>query len=260
MNGNLLDYKKLFDCLDTMLFIVDEDGYIITCNSAVESHLGYTRYELSGVHVSKIHPESRLDQVNSVMTQFKSQDAITCSIPVLNKSGEEILVLTQLYKGTWEGKQVALGFCRDITHESEVELKCRAIFDNSPLPIAITKLSDGCIINVNDAWLKLFGYEKDDVIGKTTHELNSFESLDVRTSLVGKLDPKGASVELKSQSGKILSGLFYATKIILDHEYCWVTMFVDRTEIRDARIHVAQDLLSKLHDQISNNKYIKIDK
>lgn len=55
-----------------------------------------------------------------------------------------------------------------------------SLFNHNPASIAISRLSDGKLINVNDSFLQLFGFvSKEEVIGKTSEELNLFDELNL---------------------------------------------------------------------------------
>ena len=55
---------------------------------------------------------------------------------------------------------------------SNVEAILAKAFHLSPNPIAISALDDGHIIEANDSFLQFFGYDRADVIGRSTNELN----------------------------------------------------------------------------------------
>jgi PAS domain S-box-containing protein len=46
-----------------------------------------------------------------------------------------------------------------------------AIFDKSPFALTLTRMPEGTLVDVNNAFLELFGFNRDDVIGKTSPEL-----------------------------------------------------------------------------------------
>ena len=46
------------------------------------------------------------------------------------------------------------------------------IFYRSPVPAALTHVESGAYIEVNDAWVELFGFARDEAVGKTRKELN----------------------------------------------------------------------------------------
>lgn len=54
----------------------------------------------------------------------------------------------------------------------ESEEKFRLAFQTSPDAIYLSRVSDGMCIDINDGFTKLTGYTRDDVIGKTSQELN----------------------------------------------------------------------------------------
>ncbi len=57
-------------------------------------------------------------------------------------------------------------------------------FRASPIPIAISRKSDGRIIEVNDSWIRLFGYNREESLGRTAIELNLYSDLVERQRLL----------------------------------------------------------------------------
>lgn len=53
----------------------------------------------------------------------------------------------------------------------ESEQRFAALFRSNPVPLGITRASDYRIVEVNDAWIKLTGYARDEAIGHNTVEL-----------------------------------------------------------------------------------------
>src|SRR5476651_1986274 len=62
----------------------------------------------------------------------------------------------------------------------ESEYRFRSIFNNSPIAIGIGLKADGRLVEVNDAWLHLYGFERHEVIGRTATELNLYAMTDKR--------------------------------------------------------------------------------
>jgi len=80
------------------------------------------------------------------------------SAPISDSEGRRVLAVTT-FIGIAERKQA-----EEALRESEERFS--KAFRASPYGLAITRQSDGVILEVNDSWLQVFGYESDEVIGK----------------------------------------------------------------------------------------------
>jgi len=83
------------------------------------------------------------------------------------------------------------------------DLPFEALFMASPLAATVSRLSDGCLLAVNDAWLTLTGSRREEVIGCTTVELGHWSSADERARFVNQL-PYGETVQhLRLRDGQM---------------------------------------------------------
>lgn len=268
MNGNLSDYQKIFDCLDVMLCIISPGGTILAINTAVIRRLCYSREELIGKNVALLHPPDAVVEVQKVLSTMEGADEVVCGIPILTKTGRRIETETRIYRGTWEGQQVLFGFCSDVTEQRNVEKKCAAIFKNSPIPILVSKIKDGTIIDVNDAWCNLMQRSKEEIIGVTTKSLNVWSDYTDRIKILGNLERYGEvklyPTILMTPQGEDIYGLISGVKVEIDNEDVWITSFVDHTEQRllEQRLDNIREIalssaLEQLDKQFSSNKFIR---
>lgn len=269
MNGNLLDYHKLFDALHVMLFVVQCDGTILAVNKAVIKRLGYTKEELLGYSVSKVHPPETKEEVESTLEQFhEGSNEVLCILPILTKDGDTIEAETRIYRGTWEGSPVLFGFCSDITEQRTTERKCEAVFRNSPAPILVSKVKDGMILDVNAAWCNLFWFKREDIIGKSTLELGVWCDGAEREIVLGVLHRDGVVMEhpvtLCNKEGDPIYGFMSGTKITISGDEVWVTSLIDQTEQRlleqqldEIRELTLTSALEQLDRQMVTNKFIR---
>ena len=271
MNGNLPDYQKIFDCLSVMLFIITHDGTILAVNKSVLKRLCYQRDELVGRNILYVHPEGSEDEVVRVLSEIEDSEEVLCNLPLITKVGKQIETETRIYKGTWEGKGVLFGFCSDVTEQKNVERKCSAIFKHSPVPIMVSKVSDGTVIDVNDSWCDLIQYDRDHILNKTTKELNVWKNYEDRHVAVEKMEADGYinlyPVILLTSYGDDVYGLISGVRLTGEDEDLWITSFVDHTEqklleqqLDEIREIAVSSALEQLDKQMASNKYIKVSK
>jgi len=96
------------------------------------------------------------------------------------------------------------------------------LFSLSPDDIAITRLSDGMIVNINESYSKITGYSKSEAIGRKTTEIDLWVEPEQRKKFVKEIEEKGScnnfEVDFKAKDGRIISGLLSARVIEINGE------------------------------------------
>jgi len=114
------------------------------------------------------------------------------------------------------------------------EQKFALAFRASPNPIAITILADGRYIEVNDTFLEVTGYTKEEVIDHTSEELNIWVNPEDRSRMTQLLAEKGEihnqEFDFRLKSGQIKIGLLSAEIINLGGRDCLLSITNDITE------------------------------
>ena len=151
------------------------------------------------------------------------------------------------------------GLDKDVTERvaaeralQESQATLSAVFQSSPAGIYVTRVSDGHLVDVNEAFLALYGARRDEVIGKTTLEMNVWgDHPERRAELIEALQREGLvrdfEVMLHRRSGEPGVGLVSAKLIKLDGEKYIVGAVVDITE----RKRLADELKLAKDRQIS---------
>lgn len=115
------------------------------------------------------------------------------------------------------------------------EEKFTAAFHSSPYGIMLTRLCDGAIIEVNDGFVSLLGYEYDEAIGKTSLALGIWAKEEDRQTVVNELsrgcELHGAEFQFRKKSGDIMTGLFSASNILINNEKWVLSNISDITEL-----------------------------
>ncbi len=113
-------------------------------------------------------------------------------------------------------------------------------FRKSHVAIGISRLSDAQFIEVNDAFLKLFGFERSEVIGRTSLQLGLWPIVSERDELITRLnrgdDVSAYEVQQRDRHGRIHHVLISASLLEHNGERYLVGLLTDITERRKAEI------------------------
>ena len=130
---------------------------------------------------------------------------------------------------------------RDITGRKQAEKallfseeKFSKAFKYSPNAITITRISDGQIIEANEAAFNLLGYNRYDVMDKTTYESGTWADSVDREKLIQKLISEdfvqNKDFVLKKKDGTPVVVNLSASRIMIDNQPCLLCSFIDITE------------------------------
>jgi PAS domain S-box-containing protein len=128
-------------------------------------------------------------------------------------------------------------------HHASQELFFKALQASSAL-MAVSTLAEGEFVLVNDAFIKKTGWSKNEIIGKTSRNLDIFVDFGKRDEIVRRLQTEGSvtnfETEIRTKMGTILKGFFNADTIVLYGAGHLLTVFNDATEILNARDRLAE--------------------
>jgi PAS domain S-box-containing protein len=142
------------------------------------------------------------------------------------------------------------------------EEKFSKAFHSSPYAITITRMSDGQIIEVNDAFFNITGYQLADIRGKTTPALHLWNKDEDRAAVISELASKGKVQEsefpFRKKSGEIITGLFSAEIIKIDNEKYVLSSINDLTERKRAQgeLEASQRMLSSMINAITESAFL----
>ncbi len=130
-------------------------------------------------------------------------------------------------------------------------------FRSSPHAIALSRLVDGKIIEVNEGFLNITGYSLAEVIGKTSIDLNLWEREKDRRDVVNQLSESGnvneKEFQFRKKGGDLLTGLFAADIILIDNEKYILSSISDITERKKGETQL-QTLIGELKIALSKVK------
>ncbi len=222
------------------------DGIITSWNTGAENIYGYNESEMIGKPISILLPPERSDETANILEQIKTGLRLVHYETVRQrKDGRRIDVsLTVSPIKDKEGKIIAASTIgRDITEHKRAELllrqseeKFKTAFLTSPDSININRLEDGMYISINQGFTRTTGYTEEDVLGKTSLELNIWDNAEDRKKLVEGLREHGRMENLEAvfrkKDGTTLLGLMSAAIIQVDGVPYNLSITRDITELR----------------------------
>lgn len=144
-----------------------------------------------------------------------------------------------------------LGTRTDITKLKETQLaleiseeKFAKMFRSSPDTIILTSLKDGLVVDINEAALKITGYERNEIIGNKTTLMNIWVDPADRESYVSLLLKDGRvnnfETKLRMKSGEIKDALISGEIIQLGDEKYILGVIMDITEHKQSERKLAE--------------------
>lgn len=138
------------------------------------------------------------------------------------------------------------------------EYRFRSIFNNSPIAIGLGRRDDGRLVEVNDAWLQLYGFERHEVIGSTTADLNLYVFPDERDEIVRIISEYGQvinrEIQLRRKAGDVIVVQYSAEIIALGEESFLQVMMTDITEQKrmETELRRSEELYRSLFGNMLN--------
>ncbi len=122
----------------------------------------------------------------------------------------------------------------DVVEESSQKFK--AVFEYSPITVAITTLPDGMFSDVNRGFIEMFGFSREEAIGKTTLELGVWRYESARNCFLQQLRGNGFvhnfEAEMRRKNGEYFPVLFLGVMLEIAGRPCVLSAVMDITEQR----------------------------
>ncbi len=240
--------RTLVDHAPEAVVVYDADTLsFVDLNANAEKLFGRTRDELLHAGPDRLSPERQPDgRPSSEAAREKIEEALAGRSPVfewchVNSDGREIQCEVRLVRLPAANRRLVRGSVLDITERKRVEQELRAseerfskAFHASPVGITISRLSDGLFLNVNDSFLTMTGYAREQVVGRRAEELGLWVDPETRRAIGGAVrgDEPYPTIEgrLRTRSGEIRHILGSFVRIEVGGEACILALGSDISE------------------------------
>ena len=227
------------------------EGHILRCNARFAEMIGYELEEIAGLTFQQITaPEDVIACASAFRGLWnRSIDAVSLEARYLRKEGRLVwlkLTLSLQYDTLGQPSHL-LALIEDIHDRktSEIELAKAAqtlqrreagywnAFSIFPQAVLIARSSDGKIVDVNPEFLDLMGFDREEVIGRTSMELDLWATAADRKRLAEALDQddgvRDIEIRLKKKNGDVFWAELSASATEIDGEPCILSFIRDIT-------------------------------
>jgi PAS domain S-box-containing protein len=120
----------------------------------------------------------------------------------------------------------------------ESERRFSVAFNRSPACMAITRFADGRFLYVNDKFVTMFGYSRDEIVGRTALGLGLWGDPPKRVELLRALRERGEirdyEAQARTKAGDVLHLLVWMERIQMSGEECVLGIASDITDRKRA--------------------------
>jgi len=257
-------FRVLFENAKDAILLADvENGLLIDVNQAGCELLGQPKEKIIGMHQSQIHPEEMADKYKELFREhIEKGNTLSEDMVVQRTDGTQVPVDISASLVELDGRPTMQGIFRDITSRKQAEAAIResekkfsVAFRSSPHPMAISSRKDHRFIEVNDSFMIITGYTRDEVMGHSAEDLNIWVSYDDRDKIVNSMRETGRvdnqEYRLRTKSGEIRTLLFSAESITIFGKECMIAVTTDITERKKAEedLKASQEFNNSLLEQ-----------
>jgi PAS domain S-box-containing protein len=270
-----LQYRSLIECSTDAIFCVDEKGQYKFTNHLFASTFGKTPDYFIGKTFWDIYPQEHAGyRYEATQRVFQTGESESLEVevplpdktlyfyatanPIKDEAGRTILVLTQAKDIT------ALKHADEAIKKSEE--KFSKAFKVCPDAVTIAAIKDGKYIEINDAFLKKTGFQREEVIGRTSTDLGVWVDENERQRFVEELSTKGSLRNFKTryrmQDGEIRNFSVSSEIIEIEGEKCSINFIYDITDRKltedkiKSLLSEKSLLLREVHHRIKNNMVV----
>ena len=269
-----MQIQAIFNAAPDSVIVIDEEGKIVQWNPKSAVIFGWSAEEVLNKRLSEvIIPHRYRDAHTMGLNRFLKTGegpvvGKTIELQALHKNNTEFDIALSISPTIANGKQLFIGFLRNITEKKKAEEKIReneqvfsTLFHKSPIMKAIAEASTGKYIEVNEAFANFLQHTKEEIIGKTSLELNMLTHPGERQRILEKLEQEGfvrnVETEINSSAGKTRWVSTNIDKMNLYGKDCYLTAAIDITQRKliEERIINRTEQLKRSKEEIEAFSY-----
>lgn len=216
-------------------------GQFLDVNKRYTEMFGRSREDLVGKSTYFLQqiPEEKRRYLKSLFDQYGRLDNEELEIHA--ESGRKFHVSISTHVVTLDGRLATITAMQDITAQklaekarAATEEKFAALFEASPDFVAVSNLETGQYYETNAGLRHLFGYSREELVGRTVFDLGIWKNIEDREAYVAQIREKGVfhsfATKLCGKSGNTFDVTISSRRIKYDGKDCMLSVVRDMTE------------------------------
>lgn len=247
------------------------EGIALEINSSFTQTFGWEPEEVLGRKMTDVKLWADLEERQKLFLKVQRDHRLDNEVThFCNRHGNPITCVISSRTVMLNERPCLLSTFRDITQlqQAQEELKASEekfalAFHSSPDAITITERDSGRCLEVNEGFCRLTGYSFEEVIGRTTDELNIWVNPEERARMIKRVVEEGHVYHMEMQgrhrSGKLKNVEVSVEPIQLHGTPCLLLTARDISELKEAQAQVQH---MAYHDPLTNlpNRALLLDR
>ncbi len=234
---NEKNFRNFFESMEDFIIICDPEGNINHVNKNFMKGTDYKFDDLKGKSITEFYPDIYGEEIKRVFYELKLEKSKKNTFPLRKKDGSLLSVETKFWSGEWNGKNCVFSISKPVGEINTALEKFRKLFDGNPALMTVISTKTGKFIDVNEAFLDITGYTKEEIIDRKVLELGLFPDEDRIHIMLDELKKNGHIINsemlLRKKNGDMIYGLLFGETVENKDEKAFFMVLLDMTYFFD---------------------------
>lgn len=240
-------YRTLVEQIPAITYIaaINENSTTIYVSPQIENILGFSQADwLAGQDnwYKHLHPEDRTRVLYELHLFHESSIPFRTEYRMLTREGRVLWIKDEaIITRDADGNPLYIqGIMFDITQQKQVEEALRTseerfnkAFNHSPILMSIISMQNQRFIDVNESWLNVMGYKREEVVNRTIYDRDIKKNIILYEKIRKAKEQwpiNNMEITFYTKTGEKKAGLFSGEVISLGGESCFLSIIQDITE------------------------------